>query len=142
MPIGNPLVTRIPAMPWRVLIEPNGMNSAKIYDLAVVGAGIMVLAHAYAAARRGYRVVVFERGRRATGASIRNFGMLWPIGQSPEMLAIALRSREIWLEILDQAKLPYRPNGSLHVVYREDEAAVAEEFAALAPRYGYECQWL
>jgi FAD dependent oxidoreductase TIGR03364 len=58
------------------------------------------------------------------------------------MHQMAMRSREIWLEVLEQARLPYRPTGSLHVVYGEDEAAVAREFAEVAPSFGYECQWL
>src|SRR5215471_12396609 len=103
----------------------------------------MGLAHAYAAAKRGWRVAVFERSPRASGASIRNFGMVWPIGQPHgEMLQLALRSRQIWQEVLECAKLPYRPDGSLHVVYREDEAAVAREFAEMAPGLGYQCEWL
>jgi FAD dependent oxidoreductase TIGR03364 len=112
-------------------------------DVAIVGAGIIGLAHAYEAARRGLRVVVFEKNLRASGASVRNFGMIWPIGQ-PHGLAhqTALRSRARWLEVLEDARLPYWPDGSLHVVYRDDEAAVAQEFAEKGPGLGYKCAWL
>jgi D-hydroxyproline dehydrogenase subunit beta len=112
-------------------------------DVAIVGAGILGLAHAYVAAKAGKSVVVFERSPRAAGASVRNFGMVWPIGQpAGTMLSLSLRSRELWLEILDLAKLPRRETGSLHVAYRADEAAVAQEFADLGPKLGYECCWL
>ncbi len=112
-------------------------------DVAVVGAGILGLAHAYALARRGRAVVVFERSPRAAGASVRNFGMIWPIGQpAGRMHAMALRSRDLWVEVLDAARLPYFPTGSLHVVYREDEAAVAREFCEVGPELGYACEWL
>src|SRR5215472_17381238 len=112
-------------------------------DLAVVGAGIMGLAHAYAAAKRGVKVVVFERSPRASGASVRNFGLIWPIGQPHgRMYELAMRSRTIWLEVLEQARLPYRPEGSLHAVYRDDEAAVAREFAEISPGLGFDCAWL
>jgi FAD dependent oxidoreductase TIGR03364 len=112
-------------------------------DLAIVGAGILGLAHAWAAAKAGKQVVVFERSPKASGASVRNFGMIWPIGQpSGELLQLALRSRTLWHELLREARLPQRETGSLHLTYRPDEAAVAQEFAALAPNLGYECQWL
>ena len=112
-------------------------------DVAIVGAGILGLAHAYLAARGGKSVAVFERHPRAMGASIRNFGMIWPIGQPHgEMHQLALRSREIWLQVLGEAGLPYRPHGSLHVAYQADEAAVIEEFVERAPELGYECSWL
>jgi FAD dependent oxidoreductase TIGR03364 len=111
--------------------------------VAVIGGGILGLAHAYVAARRGHSVVLCERGRTATGASIRNFGMIWPMGQpSGEMHRMALRSREIWLEVLQAARLPHLPTGSLHVAYHDDEAEVLREFAEIAPRVGYECEWL
>ena len=112
-------------------------------DVAIVGAGILGLAHAYALARRGRSVVVFERSPRAEGASVRNFGLIWPIGQpAGRMHEMAVHSRELWLEVLTAARLPYFATGSLHVVYREDEAAVAREFCELAPTLGYQCEWL
>ncbi len=112
-------------------------------DVAIVGAGILGLAHAYTAARRGRSVVVFERNPKAEGASVRNFGMIWPIGQAAGAThELALRSREIWLDVLECARLPYLPTGSLHVTYRDDEAAVAREFSEIAPAQGYDCQWL
>lgn len=101
------------------------------YDDAVVGAGIVGLAHAYHLAKRGRRVVVVERHERAQGASVRNFGMLWPVGQPwGGSRAMALRSRDVWLEVLDAAGLWHDRCGSLHLAYRDDEARVLREFVA------------
>lgn len=112
-------------------------------DVVVVGSGIVGLAHAYAAARKGLDVVVLERSHGARGASIRNFGLIWPIGQPPgPALEMALRSREIWLEVLEQTALPHWRTGSLHLAYRADEEAVGREFADLGPKLGYACQWM
>jgi FAD dependent oxidoreductase TIGR03364 len=99
------------------------------YDAAVVGGGILGLAHAYHLARRGLRVVVFERHPRCQGASVRNFGMLWPIGQpAGEMYRLARRSLEIWTEILRETGLWHERTGSLHLAYHDDEAQVLREF--------------
>jgi D-hydroxyproline dehydrogenase subunit beta len=100
------------------------------YDDAVIGAGILGLAHAYQLARRGRRVIVFERDRRACGASVRNLGMLWPIGQpfGPRR-SLASRSLQIWLGVLASSGLWHEQTGSLHLAYRDDEAQVLREFA-------------
>lgn len=112
-------------------------------EVAIVGAGITGLAHAYVAARAGCQVTVFERNPAANGASVRNFGMIWPIGQpAGPTYRMALRSREIWLELLEQSGLHYLAEGSLHAAYREDEAAVGREFAERAKPLGYACEWL
>ena len=112
-------------------------------DVAIIGAGIVGLAHAWAAARAGTSVVLFERDQRAQGASIRNFGMVWPIGQpAGAMHRRALASRDRWLEAAAKAGIWHDPCGSLHVVHREDELAVLEEFVPAARESGFDVKLL
>jgi len=96
----------------------------------VIGAGIVGLATARALVLKGYNVTVFERSERSVGASIRNFGMIWPVGQ-PEgkLYDRAMRSRAIWCEISDEAGLWRDEVGSLHLAYHDDELAVMNEYA-------------
>jgi FAD dependent oxidoreductase TIGR03364 len=100
------------------------------------------LAFAWEAARRGLSVVVFDRTTHPQGASVRNFGMIWPIGQlSGEDYNRALRSRMRWLE-LRQAGIWVGECGSLHVARQEDENDVLREFATAAPALGVQCEYL
>lgn len=100
-------------------------------DVAIVGAGIVGLAFATEAARRGHRVTMFERNRSAAGASVRNFGMIWPVGQSPGTdYDRAMRSRGRWLDVAPAAGVWVAECGSLHAAYGDDEWAVLREFAA------------
>ena len=119
------------------------MPRARQADIAVIGAGIVGLAHAYEAARRGLSVVLFERNARALGASIRNFGMILPLGMAPGAIhERAMRSREVWLEIAAQAGIWHEQTGALVLAYHDDECAVLREFAGQAPVLGYPCTWL
>ena len=109
-------------------------TDARRADVAVVGGGIVGLAFAWEAARRGRSVVLFDRTARPRGASVRNFGMIWPIGQPPGPdYQRAMRSRERWLELRAKAGVWAAECGSLHVVYHADEDAVLREFAAGNP---------
>jgi FAD dependent oxidoreductase TIGR03364 len=115
----------------------------KKYDVAVVGAGIVGLAVALTAAKQGKKVAVFERSPRSVGASVRNFGLVWPVGQAAGVqLERAKRSRAVWLEMADKAGISVLENGSLTLAYHADEQAVLEEFFEGANEKGYDCQLL
>jgi FAD dependent oxidoreductase TIGR03364 len=78
---------------------------------------------------RGYQVTVFERNERAVGASIRNFGMIWPIGQATgPMYERAMLSRSIWKTICTEANIWHNEVGSLHLAYHDDELQVIQEY--------------
>ncbi|MDC6241762.1 FAD-dependent oxidoreductase, partial [Ralstonia solanacearum] len=98
-----------------------------VTDVAIVGAGILGLAHAAAALRRGLRVTVFERSEAAVGASIRNFGQMLVTGQSPGiMLDLARESRALYLDWARQAGFAVRANGALLFARDAAEAAVLD----------------
>ena len=98
----------------------------------VVGAGILGMATARALAINGYAVKVIERSQFSIGASIRNFGMLWPIGQPDgQLYDRAIRSREIWKEYLNSSSIPFNSCGSLHLAYSKQEWDVLEELSTV-----------
>jgi FAD dependent oxidoreductase TIGR03364 len=99
-------------------------------DLAVIGAGIVGLAHALAAARAGLAVTVIDREARPNGASLRNFGFVTVTGQQAgETWRRARRSREIWAEVCAAAEIPVLHHGLLMAARRAEARAVIEEFA-------------
>lgn len=109
------------------------------YDLVVVGAGIVGLAHALAAVRKGKKVCVIERNAKAIGASIRNFGFVTISGQKTgEHWARARRSRDVWAEIAPQADIEVIHRGLVMPAYREEAETVLEAFLATA--MGTDCR--
>ncbi|MCX3063075.1 TIGR03364 family FAD-dependent oxidoreductase [Streptomyces beihaiensis] len=96
-------------------------------DLVVVGAGIIGLAHAFEAVRRGLGVTVVERDHRSVGASVRNFGHCCVTAQRGSQLELALRSRSGWLDAAARAGLWLSEAGALVVARSATELAVLEE---------------
>ncbi len=109
------------------------------YDLIVVGAGIIGLAHAYVAAQAGLRVCVAERDAKAVGASIRNFGFITVTGQQRgEFHAMARRTAEVWREAAARFDLPIAHNGLYMCVRRPEAETVLDAF--LATEMGEGCR--
>jgi glycine/D-amino acid oxidase-like deaminating enzyme len=115
--------------------RPSFMRGTRVggghYDVAVIGAGIVGLAHALAAARRGKSVVVIDRDAQANGASIRNFGFVTVTGQQQGACwSRAMRSRDVWAEIVAEAGIAVAHEGLAVIARRPEAMAVLESFRA------------
>lgn len=101
------------------------------FDLIVVGAGIVGLAHAYTAARRGLSVCVVERDAACVGASIRNFGFITVTGQGAgDTWRRARRAREVWGDVAPQAGIATVHRGLFLTAVRPQALEVLKEFMA------------
>ncbi len=111
------------------------------FDLAVVGAGIIGLATALAAVRRGLRVIVIDRDAQANGASVRNFGFITVTGQERHsMWGRARRTREAWSEVCAAAAIPIVQRGLWMLARHPESVAVLEAFMRTEMAQG--CQML
>lgn len=99
-------------------------------DVLVVGAGIVGLAHAAGALRRGHSVTVIDRDSLAVGASIRNFGHACVTAQSGDLLDLAHVARGRWLDLSRSAGFFAVEHGAVAIARTETELAVLDELAA------------
>lgn len=103
------------------------------FDVVIVGAGIAGLSLAWTLQKAGQRVLVVDKSQKAAGASVRNFGMVWPLGHPMGPVRdLALRSREIWLDVAPKAGILAEACGSLTLAYEPIEEQVLREFMELA----------
>ena len=102
--------------------------------VVILGAGIIGQAHALTALEAGWSVTLLEKDGRPLGASVRNFGTLWPIGCAfgPEREQALFGVRR-WKELAARAGFWLGPSGSLSLAYREEAWAVLQEFTGQGP---------
>ena len=106
-----------------------------------MGAGIVGLACARAAALKGLRVVVIDRDAQANGASVRNFGFITVTGQERGAAwNRARRTSAIWQEVADEAGIPILQRGLWMTARRPEAVPVLEAF--LATEMGEGCEIL
>ncbi len=106
------------------------MDEVLYADVVVVGAGILGLAHAHEARKRGLSVVVVDKDERCLGASIRNFGFVTVSGlRGGDIWRRAVASRDEWLNVAPQAGIPIQHRGTWLVVWHPLAWEVAKAFA-------------
>lgn len=109
------------------------MPNQRSYDVVVVGAGIVGLAHAYHSHLRGLSVAVVDHADGVVGASVQNFGHACITAQSGDALDYARAGRRHWLELSRHAGFWSAEAGTYCVARHADELAVMAEFRGVRP---------
>lgn len=68
-------------------------------DVVVVGGGVVGLATAWAAAQKGLRVLLVEKGTLGAEQSSRAFGWISNLGLDPRKLDLTTRAKALWKDI-------------------------------------------
>ncbi|MFC0581577.1 TIGR03364 family FAD-dependent oxidoreductase [Micrococcoides hystricis] len=99
-------------------------------DITIVGAGIIGLAHAWAAQRRGLSVRIIEENDGTVGASVRNFGHCCITGQTGHFGLLAEQGREQWLAAATDAGFWAQEAGAYVLATGTEEMSVLAEVQA------------
>ncbi|MFT5608804.1 MAG: FAD dependent oxidoreductase TIGR03364 [Parvicella sp.] len=100
-------------------------------ELAIVGGGILGLAHAYYAAMSGINTVIFERNSQANGASVRNFGMLIAAFQAEgREKQQAMSAEQTWQNLSRQTGFEMHRCGALLIAMSAIEKQVLMSYSA------------
>ena len=98
-------------------------------DVVVVGGGIIGAVCAYELASRDATVTLFERKELAAGASGRNNG-LWLTPVDPELLPMARRSLEAYVELAERSPVPFHldrePIGMVVAALAADDVPIGD----------------
>ena len=122
-------------------------------DIAVLGGGIIGLAIAYEATRRGQRPLVIERAAVGqSGAAWAAAGMLAPAAEAESedraLVELALESCRLYPEFVSTVEADsemdcgYRTEGSLLVAVNRDHREELERLASLQRGLGLDVAWL
>jgi glycine oxidase len=134
------------------LKRPRARNEPQALDAIIVGGGVVGLACAWRAARRGLRVRVLERDHAGAGASGVAAGMLAPVGEAgwdeDALIRLAVTSARAWREFAAELtedsglEVGYQACGAIHVALDRDEAEELHRRFELMASLGAGVEWL
>ncbi len=109
-----------------------------VYDVIIIGAGIVGCACAREFARAGLRVAVVERDLPNSATTAAGMGHVVVLDDSPAQLALSRYSRSLWREMASElpAAVEYEPRGTLWVAADEEELAEVHAKQATYERAG------
>ena len=113
-----------------------------LYDLIVVGSGVLGTFHAFHALKKGFKVAIIEKDKMSKGATIQNFGQVVPSGMDTKWQTYGRESLAIYKEIQSQFDISIRQNGSVYLASNEEEIQLIEELYQINQSNNYQSHLL
>lgn len=113
-------------------------------DLIVIGGGIVGVFSALYANRRGFKVLVLEKGRVAGEQSSRNWGWCRQQGRDASELPMVMEANRLWGEVNEElkGKAGFVRGGCLYLARSEDRLAKFAEWMEIAKTHQLDTQML
>lgn len=115
-----------------------------MYDIAVIGAGVVGASAAYFAAGLGASVALIDRGWPGQQGSGRNAGGVRQQGRLPAELPLAMHSIGLWERFRDElgGQIEYVQDGNLYLALNEAEMALLKSAALRQREAGLDVRFL
>lgn len=109
-----------------------------VADVAIIGGGLIGAWTAFFLARRGQRVVIFEKDTVGAQSSGTNFGNLRLQGRFPGQYPLSLRAHALWedFEALIGAGCEFAQTGHLYCAFDVEEQAKLDGYAQVSESHG------
>lgn len=113
-----------------------------VYDLIVVGGGVLGTFHAFHALKKGLKVAIIEKDKMPISATVKNFGQVVPSGMDSKWQAYGRESLLIYKEIQSQFDISIRHQGSVYLASNDEEVQLIEELAHINKSNNYDSRLL
>lgn len=113
-----------------------------MYDLIVVGGGVLGAFHAYHALEAGLKVALIEKDKAPQEATTRNFGQVVPSGMDSKWQAYGRESLKIYKQIQSKFDISIRNNGSVYIASNEEEMQLLEELRVINQTNDYSSEMM
>jgi glycine/D-amino acid oxidase-like deaminating enzyme len=105
-------------------------------DVAIIGGGVIGVSAAYALAKAGITVAVFEKATLACEQSSRNWGWVRTLTRDVPEVPLAIRANHLWGEIQGMTDVGFRRTGMLYLQENEADAASHQAWIDAARDHG------